>query len=392
MEPGTSAAEGSIPLSVPDVGQLEAAYAAECVASGWLAVGLFVERLEQACADLTGARHAVATTNGTAALHLALLLAGVRPDDEVIVPTLTFIASANAVVYAGATPALLDVEPDHWQLDPERVEAFLAGECERVDGQLVDRRTGRRVSAVMPVHILGHPVDLDPILALAEEYGLAIVEDATESIGARYRDRPVGGLGLLGCLSFNGNKLATAGGGGMILTDDDGLAERARYLSTQAKDDPVEYVHNEIGFNYRLSNLHAAIGCAQLERLDELVAARRAIAARYAEAFAGVDGFELQPEAEWASSTFWLSTVLLDPERLGVNRHDVLAALAQRGIQSRPLWQPLHLSPAHASARITPCPVAESIAAQALSLPSSSGLTRDDQERVIAAVIGAVGA
>src|SRR5439155_23977886 len=248
---------------------------------------------------------------GTAALHVALLVAGVRSEDEVIVPALTFIAPANAVRYTGAWPTFVDAEPDYWQLDPAEVRAFLEHDCERRDREVWNRRTGRRVAAVLPVDILGHPCDLDAIHAVAGEYELTVVEDATESLGACYRGRPLGQRSQLTCFSFNGNKLLTTGAGGMVATTDARLAERARYLTTQAKDDPLEFVHAEIGFNYRLSNVQAAIGCAQLERLDEFVARKRQIASRYAHALCGLRGVSVMREAPWATASFWLSTILV---------------------------------------------------------------------------------
>jgi perosamine synthetase len=362
----------------------------ECLDTGWVSsVGSYVDRFEAAVAARCDRAHAVATTSGTAALHVALLLAGVRPDDEVVVSTLTFAAPAFAIRYLGAWPLCIDAEPDYWQLDPARLEDFLARGCERRDGALHDRSTGRRVAAIVPVHILGHPVDVGAIIELAERYGLPVVEDAAESFTGRYRQRPIGSFGLLACLSFNGNKMLTSGGGGMVVTDDAQLAERARYLTTQAKDDPVEYVHGAVGFNYRLGNVQAALGCAQLEQADEFLAAKRRVAARYAAAFVGVDGLTPMPEAPWAESAFWLYTILIDPERFPLSSRELLAWLEERRIQSRPLWQPLHRSPALADAPLAECPVADRIFAQALSLPSSVGLSDGEQDRVIEAVLEA---
>ncbi len=263
-ETATPPALRDIPLCVPEIGGNEWAYVKECLDTGWVSsVGLFVDRFERQLADFVGAKFAVATVNGTAALHIALLVAGVRPDDEVLVSTLTFIAPANAIRYAGAWPVFIDAEPRYWQMDPEQVENFIERNCRWAEGILVNRTTGRRVSAVVAVHILGHPVDLDPIVAVCRKYGLAIIEDATESLGARYKGRMVGTLGDIACFSFNGNKLITTGGGGMIVTDNADWARKAKYLTTQAKDDPLEYIHNEIGYNYRLTNLQAAMGCAR---------------------------------------------------------------------------------------------------------------------------------
>jgi perosamine synthetase len=396
IAPGAPAAAGTVPLCVPEIGEAERAVVADVVASGWVSsAGPAVDQFESEVADLVGASHAVATVNGTAALHLALLVAGVEPGDEVCVPALTFISPANAIAYAGAVPIFIDAEPRFWQMDPRALETFLAEECEERDGSLVDRGTGRRVAAVLPVHLLGHPADIAPIRELAARFGIELIEDACEGLGAEYRDgdewHPVGRPESVACLSFNGNKIITAGGGGMLMTHDAERAERARYLSTQAKDDPLEYVHGAVGFNYRLSNVHAALGHAQLARLDEFVAAKRRIAAGYAEALTSVAGVTPMPEADWARSSNWMFTVLVEPEAFGKDSRELMAHLDQAGVQARPLWQPLHRSPAHAGAPRRTCPVADQLYAQALSLPCSVGLSRRDQDRVIAAIHDAAG-
>lgn len=387
-EPGAPAASGDIPLSVPNIGGNEWHYVKECLDTGWVSsVGAFVERFEREFAAAVDAPFAVALSTGTAALHVALLLAGVGPEDEVVLPALSFIAPANAVRYTGAIPVFLDVEPEYWQLDPAAVRAFLEEGCERRSGILRNRVTGRRVAAILPVDILGHPCDLDPLHDLAVRAGLAIVEDATESLGARYRDRLLGSISALSCFSFNGNKLLTTGGGGMLTTADGEMARRARYLSTQAKDDPVEFVHGAVGFNYRLTNVQAAMGCAQLERLEEFLEVKRRIAARYDEAFRKVPGLVPMPQAPWARSAWWLYTVRVTEETFGRSSRDVMHALDAVGIQTRPLWQPLHRSPAHRDAVTTPCPVAERLQQECLSLPCSTGLTAEEQERVIESVL-----
>jgi perosamine synthetase len=386
IAPGAPAVAGEIPLAVPDVGEAERAYVDEVMRSGWVSsAGPFVDRFEEAAAETVGRAHAVATVTGSAALHVALLLAGVRPGDEVPVSTLSFISPANAIRYCGAHPVFIDAEPDYWQIDAERLAEFLA-RCTRRDDMLVNPATGRRVAALLPVGILGHPFDADAIRSLADEYGLPVVEDAAEGLGARFRDEHVGHLGHISALSFNGNKIVTSGGGGMVVTDDAAGAQRARYLTTTAKDDPVEYVHGEIGFNYRLSNVSAALGYGQLERLGEFVEAKRRIASAYTDAFADLDGITAMREAPWATSTFWMFTVTVDQARFGMDSRALLRTLAGRGIQARPLWQPLHLSPAHAGAQATPSPVAERLHATALSLPCSVALSADDQARVLDAI------
>lgn len=388
FEPGTSAPSGYVPLCVPQIDGNEWLYIKECLDTNYVSsVGPFVERFERELAVRVSTRYAVATTSGTAALHIALLVAGVQPNDEVLVSTLTFIAPVNAIRYVGAWPVLLDSEPDYWQMDPQRAIDFLETECRWTRGELRNKTTGRRVKAVLPVHILGHPVDMSPIVEVAQKYGLAVIEDATESLGAEYRGRMVGTLGHIACLSFNGNKIITTGGGGMILTDTEAWAQKARYLTTQAKDDPLEYVHNEVGYNYRLSNIQAAMGVAQLERLADHIAAKRRIAAAYTEAFRDVQGLTPMREADWAFSIYWMYTMLVDKSQFGLGSRGLLHALEAEGIQTRPLWQPLHLSPAHQDGVALGCSTAERLNRDALSLPCSVGLHEEDQKRVIRTVL-----
>lgn len=387
-EPGAPVAPGEIPLCVPYLHGNEWNYVKECLDTNFVSsVGPFVNRFEQSIAEHVGTPFGVATVNGTAALHIALLVVGVEPGDEVLVSTLTFIAPVNAIRYAGASPVFVDAEPQHWEMDVEKAVDFLENRCSWRDGGLYNRTTGRRVRAIMPVHILGHPVDMDRLVEVAKRFNLAIIEDATESLGASYRGRAVGSIGDIACFSFNGNKLITSGGGGMIVTGNEDYARRARYLTTQAKDDAVEFIHGEVGYNYRLTNVAAAIGLAQMERLREHIDAKRAIAAAYARAFAGVPGIATMREAGWASSVSWLSTILMDPDVFGRDSRDAMRALAGMGVQTRPLWQPCHLSPAHPGAQRTDCSVAEKLNASALSLPSSVGLTAQEQGRVIESVL-----
>lgn len=382
------AALSRIPLCEPVLRGREWEYVKECLDTNWVSsVGPFVTRFERELADRIGRRFGVAVVNGTAALHVALLIAGVQPDDEVVMPTLTFIAPANAVRYVGACPVFIDVEPDYWQLDLDKLTSFITGGCEWRGGALRNRATGRRVKAILPVDLLGHPVDMTPIVDLARSRDLAVVEDATESLGAEYRSEPVGRLSDVACLSFNGNKIITSGGGGLVLTDNERWAERARYLTTQAKNDPIEYVHHEIGYNYRLTNVQAALGVAQLEHLGECVERKRAIARGYAEALAHVPGVTTMREAPWARHSYWLSTILLQEQTFGHSSRELLGLLAADGIDSRPLWQPLHLSPAHRGAFAGACETAERLYAEALSLPSSVNMTSADQQRVVDAVV-----
>lgn len=387
FEPGAPTSADVIPLCVPSIGGNAWRYVKDCLDSGWVSsVGAYVERFERETAERLGAAHAVATVNGTAALHAALVAVGVEPEDEVLVSTLTFIATANAVRYAGATAVPIDAEPGFWQIDHRRIHDFCRNHCRWNGKKLVNLVTGRRVKAIVPAHILGHPVDIDPILEIAGEYNLQVVEDAAEGLGAEYRGRRVGRLARVGCLSFNGNKLITTGGGGMVVTDDESLARRIRYLTTQAKDDPLEYVHGELGYNYRLTNLQAALGCSQLEQLDDHIAAKRRIAAEYERRLADVPGITPMPQASWASSAWWLYTVLIDAEAYGRSSRELLKALAARGIQSRPLWQPMHRSPVHKSPHNPHCPNADQLHQQALSLPCSVSMTDEHLDRVCGAI------
>jgi perosamine synthetase len=381
----------TIPLCVPEIRGNEWSYVKDCFDTNWVSsAGAYVDRFQSDFAERVGADHAVAMVNGTAALHVALRCAGVGAGDEVLVSTLTFVAPANAVRYLNAHPVFVDAEADHWQMDPAIVAEFLEQQCEQRDGELINRASGRPVRAIVPVHILGHPVDLEPILALAERFDLAVIEDASESLGACYKGRSVGSWGEAGCFSFNGNKLITTGGGGMLVSNDAQFCEHAQYLSTQAKDDPLEYVHETIGYNYRLTNVQAAMGCAQLEQLDAYVAAKRAISARYREAFSTIDGIEPMREASWASSAEWLFTVRVDAARTGFDRRELFEFLGAKKIQSRPLWQPMHMSPAHAGSQALGGEVAERLQDECLSLPCSVGLDVEDQERVIDAIRRAV--
>jgi perosamine synthetase len=388
---GAPSSPDFIPLIVPEIHGNEWKYVKECLDTNWVSsVGSYVDAFEKMAAEQADTKYAVATVNGTAALHIALLLADVQADDEVLVSSLTFIAPANAIRYVGAWPVFIDAEPKYWQIDPAGVVDFLDNGC-RWDGEsLRNRRTGRRVKAVLPVHILGHPADLDPILEVAAKYSLPVIEDATEGLGARYGGKALGSLGHAGCFSFNGNKIITTGGGGMLVTNNAQWASRARYLTTQAKDDPIEYVHNAVGYNYRLTNLLAAMGCAQMEHLDAFVKTKRQIARRYREALISLPGIRLPEEADWAFSTFWMYTVLIDEKESGVDSRQLLRELAAKKIQTRPLWQPIHRSPAHDASGSPACPNSDVLYSQAISLPCSVGLTRSDQGRVIDTVASAL--
>ena len=376
-----------IPLCVPCLGGREAEYVTRSLEEGFVSsVGPWIERFERALAERVGAPCAVATSSGTAALHLALCIAGVEPGDAVLVPSLTFVATANAVRHAGGVPVFLDVEDAYGQLDPSGLVRFLERECDRgVDGTR-HRASGRRVRAVLPVHLYGHPCDLDPVLETARAYGLRVVEDAAEGIGSLYRGGPVGVRGDVGVFSFNGNKLVTAGGGGVLVTADSEAAARARRLATQSRCDPVEYLHDEVGFNYRMTSLAAAVGCAQLEQLDAFLARKREIAQAYTARLEKVEGLRVPEQASWAVHSFWMYCVRIDPERFGRTSRELLACLGEHGIETRPAWTPLHRTPAHADAPHFEGEVAERFGAQGLCLPCSVSLRDSELDRVADAI------
>jgi dTDP-4-amino-4,6-dideoxygalactose transaminase len=373
-------AEPRIPLAEPVIGGNAAAYLEDCLRTNFVSsVGPYVTRFEEAFAATVGSRFAVACASGTAAIHLALHVLDVGPGDEVFVPTLTFVASANPVRYVGATPVLVDVEAATYNLDPGLV-------AQELDDRA--RRGVRQPAAIEVVHLLGHPAEIDPLIEAAERHGVTLFEDASEALGATYTTGPlagraVGSIGRIGCFSFNGNKLITTGGGGMLVTDDEGLARRARHLSTQARLPGRAYDHDEMGYNYRLTNIAAALGLAQLEQLPELLGARRAIAARYDEAIAGIEGLRPAPRASWADPSFWLYTSALDEPANGTGRDAVIDALAARSIEARPIWTPLHRTRLYADAPRIGGATAERIFAAGFSLPSSSNLSAHDQGRVV---------
>ncbi len=385
FEPGAPTPDDFIPLCIPHLQGNEWQYIKDCLDTGWVSsVGTYVDRFEQALATYVGPEYAVATSSGTAALHIALLVAGVQPDDEVLVSALTFIAPANAIRYVGAWPVFIDAEPQYWQMDPQRVIDFLENECHFIQGELRNKVTGRRVKAILPVHILGHPCNMVPILEVTKKFNLVVIEDATESLGTKYKGQKAGHLGDIACFSFNGNKIITSGGGGMIVTDNQAWAEKAKFLTTQAKDDPLEYVHSEIGYNYRLTNIQAAMGCAQLEQLDDYIAKKRHIAATYTNLLNDVPGLTVMPEASWAFSIFWLFTILVDETEFGMSSRELLTKLAEAKIQSRPLWQPLHQSTAYPNCTSFGGIVAERLNQTALSLPCSVSITDESINYIVA--------
>lgn len=347
-------------------------YVKDCLDTGWVSsVGRYVDRFEAMLCDYTGARHAVAVVNGTAALHISLQLAGVKQNDEVLVPALTFIATANAVTYCGASPHFIDSEVNSLGVNAAKLGDYLQNNAKLTPQGCVNRRTGAVIRAVIPVHIFGHPVDMDPLREVCARFRLAIVEDAAESLGSFYKGRHTGTSGLLGALSFNGNKIVTTGGGGAILTDDPKLGQLAKHLTTTARvTHPWAIIHDRVGFNYRLPNINAALGCAQIEQLPAFVERKRALAGRYAQAFNNVSGAALFHEPAYARSNYWLNTLLLDHDRIDI-REPLLDGMHRSGIQARPAWALMHRLDMYASCPRMDLSVAEALEQRIISLPSS---------------------
>lgn len=359
-------------LHEPRLAGNEWLYVKECLDSGWVSsVGAFVDRFERELAARAGVGHAVAVVNGTAALHVCLLLAGVRPGDEVLAPALTFIATINAISYCGARPHFVDSDPHTLGLDPAALEAHLRQIAEIRGGTCVNRHTGAPLRAVVPMHVFGHVVDMAALLAVAERWRLAVVEDAAEALGSSRDGRPAGSFARLAALSFNGNKITTCGGGGAVLTDDEDLARRARHLTTTAKrPHPWAFEHDAVGFNYRLPNINAALGVAQLEQLAGFVAAKRRLAETYRAACAAA-GLAFVGEPAGCRSNYWLNAVLLDD--IG-QRDAVLAATNQAGYMTRPAWTPIHQLAIYGDCPRAALPVVEDLAARLVNLPSGAAL------------------
>ncbi|QAT88005.1 DegT/DnrJ/EryC1/StrS aminotransferase [Corallococcus coralloides] len=364
-------------LSSPHMGTLERGYVDDAFASNWIApLGPHVDAFQEEFARCVGTPHALALSSGTAALHLALQLVGVGPGDDVMVSTLTFSASVNPIRYLGACPVFIDSERTSWNMDPALLEEELA----------MRARLGRLPRAVVVVHLYGQSADLDPLMATCDRYGVPVVEDAAEALGSTYKGRTPGTVGRVGIYSFNGNKILTTSGGGMLVSADGELVQHALKLATQARDTAPHYQHSEVGYNYRMSNVLAAIGRGQLHVLEDRVAARRANHAFYAEAFQDLPGIQFMPEAPWGRHTRWLTTLTIDPEAFGADREAVRVALERENIEARPVWKPMHLQPVFANFERRRGSVAEDLFRHGLCLPSGSNLTRQELERVVAVV------
>lgn len=367
-----------IPLSVPNIAGNEWKYVKDCLDTGWISsVGAYVSQFEQAVADFAGARHGVAIVNGTSALHLSLLLSGVKSGDYVILPNLTFVASANAIKYLGAEPLLIDADPAYWQMDLDLLEEFLENETDERDGSLIYIKDGRRISAIMPVHILGNMCDMDRFAAIIEKYPLPVVEDATEALGTKYKGRHAGTFSPLGCFSFNGNKIISTGGGGVIISNNEALAKKAKHISNTAKASADEYYHDEVGYNYRLVNLLAAVGVAQMELLPSFIKRKREAVAFYKNEFAGVADIRFQEELPDVETNGWLFTIQTDQQK------KVLDHLNANNILSRRFWMPMNKLPMYKD-----CPYiqkkdnADYIYNTCLSIPCSTSITNEQLEIV----------
>ncbi len=367
-------------LSTPHMGDAEMMFVEEAFRTNWIApLGPNVDAFEREVAELVGIEHAAALSSGTAAIHLALVLLDVTRGDRVFCSSFTFAASANPIVYQGAEPVFIDAEPESWNMSPVALErAFAEAEAE-----------GWKPRAVIVVNLYGQSADYDPIAEICARYGVPIVEDAAESLGATYKGTPSGRFGALGIFSFNGNKIITTSGGGMLVSDDGDLIARARFLATQARDPAPHYQHSTIGYNYRMSNILAGVGRGQLQVLGERVASRRAVFEAYREGLNDIDGIDWMPEPEWSVSTHWLSTCTVDAERTGIGAAEILKQLADELIETRPLWKPMHLQPVFEGCRYFPhgnVSVSDRLFETGLCLPSSSHMSADETGRIVDAI------
>lgn len=363
------------PLHEPVFAGNEWLYVKECIDTAWVSsAGKFVDRFESMIEDFTGARKAVATVNGTAALHLALVLSGVKAGDEVMVPVLSFVATANAVSYLGAIPHFVDCDERTLGIDSRKLEQYLEqiGECR--NGFCYNRKTGRRIAAVVPMHTFGHPVDMDQLLKVCNRFSIPVVEDAAESLGSYYKDRHCGTMGSMGILSFNGNKTITTGGGGAIITNDEEQGGLAKHLSTTAKvPHKWEYIHDQVGYNYRLPNINAALGCAQMEELSGLLRRKRSLAHVYENAFRDVSGVSFFHEPDGCKSNYWLNALVLDKADLKM-RDEILEETNASGFMTRPVWGLLHRQSMYMDCPHMDLSVAEGLEKRVINLPSGPGL------------------
>jgi perosamine synthetase len=377
-----------IPLSVPSIQGNEWKYIKECLDTEWVSTaGKYVDKFEDKICDYTGAKFAVACVNGTSALHISLIIAGVKQGDEVIVPTLTFIAPINTVRYVNAEPIFMDSD-EYYNIDIQKTIEFINNETIFRDGFTYNKATYNRIPAIIPVHIFGNAVDIKPLLEICRNRNIRIIEDATESLGTKYtkqflNEQHTGTVGDIGCYSFNGNKIITTGGGGMIVTNNKYYAEKARYLTTQSKDDPIRYVHNEIGFNHRMNNIQAAMGVAQLEQLDRFIEIKRNNYSIYKTEISNIDGLTIADVPEYCNPNFWFYALEIDKEKYGKDREELMKYLDDNGIQTRPVWYLNHLQNPYKENQSYRIEKALELWEKTLNLPCSVRLNEENIEKVI---------
>ena len=346
-----------IPVAEPNLGEEELKNVIDAVKSGWISSkGGYISKFEKKFAEYHGVKYGISTSNGTTALHLALSAIGIKKRDEVIVPTLTFVATANVVRYCNATPVFVDSHPEYWCMDPEKIEEKIT----------------RNTKAIIPVHLYGHPADMDPIMEIAEKHGLYVIEDAAEAHGAEYKGKKVGGIGDIGCFSFYGNKVITTGEGGMCITNNEELAEKMNLLKNHGMDPTRRYWYGMVGYNYRMTNLQAAIGLAQLKKLDKFIKIKRNNAKLYNPLLEEIEGITLPPEMPWAKNIYWMYSILINEETFGISRDELMKRLEKDGIETRPFFYPMHVLPPHK--RNEKYPVAEDISQKGMNLPSATTL------------------
>ena len=381
-----------ISLSVPYLSSKEKKYLSNCIDSNWLSsAGPYVSEFEKKFAQYVGAKYGVACSSGTSALHLSLIALGIGEGDMVIVSSLTFIASVNAIKYVGAEPILVDAEESSWQMDTELVEEFLRKDCYKKENSSFHKKSNKKVAAIIPVHILGHSCDIIKLKDISSKFNIPIIEDAAEAVGVTTENKHLGSFGLVGCFSFNGNKTITSGSGGMVVTNSKKIADKLKFLSEQAKSSGLEYIHSEIGYNYRMSNVHAAIGLAQLENIDKILKNKYKIANKYIEELKSIDGVSWVKQQKNSKSSWWLFTIKLESKKFRVNVKTIMKKLNNKGIETRLLWQPMHISIPHRHSIMMGGKTSVNIYENAISLPSSSGLSNSDQEKVISELKNIIG-
>ena len=382
-----------IPLSVPSLNGNEMQYVKECIDTEWVSsAGKYVDLFEQKITEYTGSKFAVACVNGTAAIQVSLRLAGVDAGDEVIVSTLTFIASVNAITYNNAIPIFMDADK-YYNIDAEKTIKFIKNETVFKNGFTYNKKTNNKIKAIIPVHIWGNACWLDELIELCNKQNISIVEDACESLGTfyhagKYKGKHTGTFGKLGCLSFNGNKIITAGGGGMILTDDESLSEKAKYLSTQAKDDPIRYIHDEIGYNFRLTNIQAALGVAQLEQLPAILKRKKEIYDFYKSTIENIEGLSLSKVPDYAHNNHWLNLLKIDSKGYNEDREVLMQRLEEKGIQTRPVWRLNHEQKPYKDCQYYKIEKAEKLVKNSLCLPSSANLSNENLNKIISVLNG----